>query len=553
MPPISPPPGLARLARFAVDALLYTVFLYVLVEGVLLIRDGATDLPGGALRVAVGGGGLLALCVYSVTRGKLSERERIPEHVLFPGGLVALLLLFALGTPGEGCAAAWLPLEWHLTPRRLALLAQASPLDALAFGVLAMALIGGIGLGRRVLTAAVLLIWLLHDAWLALEPTFRNDLMASLAVLAAPPLLCIELLRRGRALWAARVGVAGLVATVALRQVGGSLPLFSFGQPDWPDGFEEILPTSADGSTLPAPGVADLAVDATRGRIFYADAAGTAVARIDLGGRTPDVLHLTGRPGALDVGGPQDPLLALDLDGSYLLFVRKDPLHTLMRWDISRMPLVTPQDWRRMDSGDVVVAYRETPGLALFSPVHSGPVASLDFRKLGLTRFRGASHSLALSAGGLFGLLGPVGIGDSSLIFRIAMDPLAITDTLVFPEPVRGLAPSEAGRLLAASVFGGRIYEVDETPLSVRRVLQAPLGSVRPAVDPRRRLVYAAGELTGEIWAIRHDDGLAVRRTPIGRRIRCVVFSPGDDRLYLGTNRGILRIEPHRWLAGAEP
>ena len=70
-----------------------------------------------------------------------------------------------------------------------------------------------------------------------------------------------------------------------------------------------------------------------------------------------------------------------------------------------------------------------------------------------------------------------------------------------------------------------------------------PLNVRAMAYDARRDLLLAIAFLPGELWALRYADGVPVARERVGNKSMSLALDPSGDRLYLGSEDGVFRVD----------
>jgi hypothetical protein len=179
---------------------------------------------------------------------------------------------------------------------------------------------------------------------------------------------------------------------------------------------------------------------------------------------------------------------------------------------------------------------------------------SIDFHTTGYTQFTDGAFGLYVDRARnriyvLVGMLGgkfEIGLVELDLTsFTMIRDlRLAAGTTLV---PVRG-----RDTVLLPSYYDDSIYEVSLPQMAlVRRISAAPTITAIEQ-DEKRGVFYATSRTTGELLVIDDARGEVVRRLAVGAKPEALAFDAAADQLFLGSGRGVFRIElPQFWAEAA--
>ena len=98
------------------------------------------------------------------------------------------------------------------------------------------------------------------------------------------------------------------------------------------------------------------------------------------------------------------------------------------------------------------------------------------------------------------------------------------------------------------------IYEVSLPNMAVVRTIHAAPTITAIEQDDKRGLFYATSRTTGELLVIDDARGEVVRSFAVGAKPDALKLDAGADQLFLGSSRGIFRIDLGRfWPAAARP
>lgn len=549
--PRAAPFGWRASAARALDALAFLVATFDAQRRVLLLREGVGQPLGLALGLA------LDFAVIAALAWRAARRRRAPLARIAVEVALLALPLHALGALSQSAPTimgshAWIAQEWAKLPANLALVARvAGPWAALpGLVVLGFAHAAGSRAGR--LAAAAVAGTAITASVHLIGAIGADDRVAAYAALFALPWLAVAVAAlAGRSRWLTRCALVASIAALLLASYAGLLPAgHARAFLDAP-GVRRVYPRAGERADFPLAFLRDFHVDAARGALYTSFGPTSGLVRVGLGDGvatiipTPDdlVRHLAPAP---DGAG----LLALEWVHGELLTLSTEPFAIA-----SRLPLTGPRRYVPMSflvgRDRLAVVFTEEPGLAEVDRASGAVGRTLDFRALGLTRFRsGAWEAVGnVDDGVMFVEIGATDERGGYLLARIDLERFAVTASAPLPDGGLGLlrVPTH-GAVLSAGFFTDRIAELDEHTLAVRRVLAAPLNCRALVYDARRDLILATAFLPGELWAIRWADGAVLRRDRIGNKSLSMALDTARDRLYVGSRDGIFEVDLGRYL-----
>lgn len=545
--------ALAATLTRALDAGVFVAATYDAQRRVLLWREGVGVRPVLALGLVVD---VLALAALAWHAGRRRGRAaRI-------GWLVVELALVVLPIHGLGALSqsapttfgshAWIAQEWAKLPANLALVARvAGPWTALPLcAALAFAHAAGAHAGRLMASAA---------AGAAIVASVRligaigaDDRMVLYAAVFALPWLGVAvagLTRRPR--WLTRAAVIASIAALLLTSYAGVIPAGHARAFLAAPGVRRIYPAEGQRADFPLAFLRDFEVEPARDALYTSFGPTSGLVRLGLADHTaaiiptPDdlVRHLAPAVGSTD-------LFALEWVHGELLTLSTDPFAIARR-----LPLTGPRRYVPMSflvgRDRLAVVFTEEPGLAEIDRATGVVGRTLDFRALGLTRFRsGAWEAVGnVDDGVLFVEIGATDERGGYVLARIDLERFTVAASAPLPDGGLGLlrVPAHAA-VLSAGFFTDRIAELDDRTLAVRRTLRGPLNCRALVYDARRDAILATAFLPGELWAMRWSDGAVLRRDRVGNKSLSMALDPNADRLYVGSRDGVFEVDLARYL-----
>lgn len=560
--PTTPAPASAWLAAawLAVDAPLSVAAIYLAIRAGLLGADGALA-PGAAAAAVAGWVAVLAALGAIAWRTGLTLRH--PREIVLEGGFlgvtIAVPIALAVWGGNEGISWLWLAQEWAKIPANFVLLERLTPWLGWAGAALFAVHVGfaaACGRSRRAGLAAALVpvaIAVTLVVWLS-RITAGARIIVYLIAYVLPWGGAAVGLARGRARLAARAAAIGVTMGGLLVHYLGVLPL---GHADFAShaGVTRIYPRDGEAPAVPLAFLRDFELDAGRNAIYSAYGPTSGILRLDLGSGVLEPIEV-GNGLVRHLRPSPDParLLAIDWVLGGMLRITKEP------FAIEENQIALKGPGRRVPMSFLVgerkayVVYTELPGLAEVDLASGAIERTLSFRDLGLTRFRSGAWEAVGDAGRRFLVveLGAVDAAGRYLLVRIDLDSFAVVATQEVPDG--GLAilwVPERNAIFTAGFFTDRVFEFDATTLAPRRTITGPLNVRAMAYDTRRDLLLAIAFLPGELWALRYADGVAVARERVGNKSMSLAVDAPGDRLYLGSEDGVFRVELDRFLSRA--
>jgi hypothetical protein len=199
--------------------------------------------------------------------------------------------------------------------------------------------------------------------------------------------------------------------------------------------------------------------------------------------------------------------------------------------------------------------YSERPGVAEYSLRPLRLRRFINLRESGLTRFRSGVWKAALDPvrNKLFVELGMTDLRDKFLIARIDLKTFKIDGTAELPEGGLELTTIPGKRrVIATSFFSNKLYEFDMDTMKSTRVLRGPASCRNLVYDKRRELLIGTGFLNGDLRIMDFRTGRTLARANVGNKAASLFLTPGSDSLYLGSARGIFRVDMSRFLESAD-
>ncbi len=559
--PFRPRPcALVAGAWLAIDAPLSVGAIFLAIRAGLLGADGV--LTPGAAAVAVAGwvAVLVALGAIAWRTGLTLRRGR---EVILEGGFLAVTIVVPIGLAvwggNEGISWLWLAQEWAKIPANFVLLERLTPWLAWAGAALFAAHVGfAVSCGRSRLAgvatalvplaiAATLVVWLSRI-------TAGARIIVYLIAYVFPWGAAAIGLARGRPRLAARAAAIGVTMGGLLVHYLGVLPL---GHADFASrpGVTRIYPRAGDVPAVPLAFLRDFELDAGRNAIYSAYGPTSGILRLDLGRGVLEPIEVgNGLVRHLRPSPDPERLLAIDWVLGGMLRITKEPFaieddQIALKGPGRRVPMSFLVGERK-----AYVVYTELPGLAEVDLASGAIERTLSFRDLGLTRFRSGAWAAVgdASRGFLVVEIGAVDSAGRYLLVRIDLDTFTVVATQEVPDGgLAILSVPERDAIFTAGFFTDRVFEFDATTLAPRRTIVGPLNVRAMAYDARRDLLLAIAFLPGELWALRYADGVAVARERVGNKSMSLAVDAPGDRLYLGSEDGVFRVELDPFLAHA--
>ncbi len=552
--------ALVAAAWLAIDAPLSVAAIYLAIRAGLHGADGVLS-PAIASAKLAGWVGVLVALGWAAWRTELTVRR--PREIVLEGGFVAVTIAVPVGLAiwggNEGISWLWLAQEWAKIPANFVLLHRLTPWLGWA-GAALFALHVAFAVGARgsralgyVTTIAPLAIAVTLVVWLS-RITAGARIVVYLIAYVLPWGVTVVGLVRGRARLAARAAAIGVTMGGLLVHYLGVLP---FGHADFAarPGVTKIYPAAGAAPDVPLAFLRDFELDSSRNAIYSAYGPTSGILRLDLATAvlTPIevgnglVRHLRPSP---------DPtrLLALDWVLGTMLRITKDPFAIEDRAIRLKGPGRSVPMSFVVGAESAYVVYTELPGMAEVDLAGGEITRRLSFRDQGLTRYRSGAWEAVGDAAQRFLVveLGAVDAAGHYLLVRVDLDSFTVVAKQEVPDG--GLAilwVPERNAIFTAGFFTDRIFEFDATTLAPRRTLVGPLNVRAMAYDARRDLLLAIAFLPGELWAIRYADEAVLARERVGNKSMSLALDSAGDRLYLGSEDGVFRVDLATFLGAA--
>ena len=536
----------------AVDAPLSVTAIYLAIRAGLLGADGVLS-PGAAALAVMGW--ILVLAALGAIAWRTGLTLRRPREVVLEGGFlgvtIAVPIALAVWGGNEGISWLWLAQEWAKIPANFVLLDRLTPWLAWAGAALFAAHLGfaagcartrWVGFATAVVPVAIavtLVVWLSRI-------TAGARIIVYLIAYVFPWGAAAVGLARGRPRLAARAAAIGVTMGGLLVHYLGVLPL---GHADFAShaGVTKIYPQRGEAPAVPLAFLRDFELDAGRNAIYSAYGPTSGILRLDLGSGVLEPIEV-GNGLVRHLRPSPDParLLAIDWVLGGMLRITKEP------FAIEEQQIALKGPGRRVPMSFLVgehkayVVYTELPGLAEVDLSSGAIERTLSFRNLGLTRFRSGAWEAVGDAdrGFLVVELGAVDAGGRYVLVRIDLATFTVAATQEVPDGgLAILSVPERNAIFTAGFFTDRVFEFDATTLAPRRTIVGPLNVRAMAYDTRRDLLLAIEFLPCELWALRYADGVAVARERVGNKSMSLAVDGPGDRLYLGSEDGVFRVD----------
>ena len=537
--------------RLAADACVFAFTIFKGVEYTLLHAEGVI----GAGSFAAG-----MVLVFAALAGLRWAHARAAGGRFVLGALVewgvCALVFYAMARLStvqiNTQSFAWLPLEWHKLPANHWLLVRLTPWFAM---LLAACVVGGIHLfvRRRRAVLLVLLAALVVLTFHQCRIMAKQGTLGVYLVMYVCPLLAVmaaAAMRRPR--FGARALVLAAAALILLWHYIGWMPVMRIGDFEGAPGVTRIYPRDGQQPEFPLAFFRDFQVDPDQRFLYTAYGPTSGIIRMDL--KTGDVLVLETWDELvrfLTLFPERDELAAIDWMNSDLLTLSMSRMKILKREDMyfKKERLYVPLH-PIAHAGRLYVTYTERPGLAEFSLRPLRLRRSLNLRRAGFTKFRSGAWKAALDPRGgyLFSEVGMVDTSDTFRLVRVNLETFKADAAAVMPEGgLELLALPQKRRIIATSFFSDRLYEFDMDTMKRTRVIRGPLSCRNLVYDARRDRLIGTGFLNGELRIMDYASGRTLHRTRVGNKAASLYLAPGGDMLYLGSARGVFRVDLNKY------
>jgi hypothetical protein len=254
-------------------------------------------------------------------------------------------------------------------------------------------------------------------------------------------------------------------------------------------------------------------------------------------------------------------------DGRYLWatdwtlgdFIAVDPerMQSHCAVDVFRSGLATP--WNFVVAGDKVYVSNVSPPIVAELSVQMDGNAcrvsvdrQIDFHATGYTRFTDGAFGLYVdqARNRLYVVVAmldgryEVGLVEIDLSSFSVVRDLRLRAGGMVLVPVHGRET-----LLIPSYYGDLIFEVSLPQMAVVRTIRATSTITEIAQDEKRGLFYASSRTSGELLVIDDRRGEVISTFAVGAKPEAMRFDATTDQLFLGSARGIFRIDLARFWA----
>lgn len=534
------------------DACVFGLALYKGIEYTLLYADSVISAARLALWLA------LVFAVIAALRVRWTQRF---GGRLFPALIVEIaacgtfmLMLFRLsGIQRKTQSFTWLAIEWHKLLDNHWLLVRITPWFAV---VLAAVAVGGIWLvaaKRRawLLIALTALIALTMHQCLIMAKKGTLGVYIVMYVMPLAAAAVAGVFRQQRA--AARAIVLGAASLILLWHYIGWVPVSFDTRFNRMPGVEKIYPRQGRAPEFPLGFFRDFQVDDGQRYLFTAYGPTSGMIRLDLKTGSLKIIKTTDElVRYIDLVPERREFFALDWMSQDMLTLSMDTMKILRRENVcfEKEQMYVPVFF--IEHGDHMYAtYSERPGAAEYALRPLRLRRSINFRKTGLMRFRSGVWKAALDPvrNKLFVELGMTDLRDKFLIVRIDLKRFIVDGIAELPEGGLELTTIPGKRrVIATSFFSNKLYEFDMDTMKPTRVLRGPISCRNLVYDKRRELLIGTGFLNGDLRIMDFRTGKTLKRANVGNKAASLFLTPADDTLYLGSSRGIFRVDMDRFV-----
>jgi hypothetical protein len=465
--------------------------------------------------------------------------------------LPAVLFFTLAGVASKGSHYVWLPVEIYKIPLNFVLLFQVSPGMTLFFALAALAIIYSVLKGFPYLVVLPVLLAVIAIDLLQLPKiTNKAQMIVYVIPFALPAFISLAAyLWRYNEYGSRFLFMTGCVSLLFWHYTG-ILPLDR--RQDFNEAQVKILyPRAGEKSTFPLAFLRDFEVDTTSNFLFTAYGPTSGMVRLNLADGTIRIIDTgEGMVRYLGLLPGNGRLLAVDYIKTDFLLVDQDPFRIATRTNVY-FPDYYVIFGLCLGADRIYAIYTDMPGVVEFDPVTFQPLRRLLlYPEYAPLRSSGLVAALDKESGYLFVEVGQVDLKMNFRIIRINLNTFQVDGSVLVPDGGLDMVYlSEKKSVLQMSFFTDHIQEIDAQAMQIRRVLHGPLGSRGLVYDAKRDLFYATSFLKGELWVMRYSDGQALKKIRIGNKSSSLALDAVNDRLHVGSTRGILQIDLPAFLA----
>jgi len=103
---------------------------------------------------------------------------------------------------------------------------------------------------------------------------------------------------------------------------------------------------------------------------------------------------------------------------------------------------------------------------------------------------------------------------------------------------------SVRGEILISMPLAGKIYVYDSSTFERKRALSVELGVREIGLDPRRRILYIAGYVSGYLYCYDIEKQSMTGKVYVGSQIRHLSYCEDMDRILIASKAGFMEIDP---------
>jgi hypothetical protein len=264
--------------------------------------------------------------------------------------------------------------------------------------------------------------------------------------------------------------------------------------------------------------------------------------------------------------GPGDNLFwATNWENSAFMVIDPETLSLKCSVDLFRFELATPFNF--IVEGDSFFISNVTyPILAeLKAAAGEGYCSislekSINFQSEGYTKFTDGVYGIHLDRANdrIYALVGMLKGEYSIGLVEIELSTFKILRDVKLPSGMTIIPVEGRDTVLLPAYYSDKVYEVSLSKMELLRTIDAESNLLEMAHDKKRGLFYGISRASGQLVVINDADGKVVRKLYVGAKPAPFWFDKQADKLFIGSSRGILKInlvqfidrwqEPEGWL-----
>lgn len=543
------------------DGFLFLAVFYVSVWAALLFHEGLFSHKQTCLYQLVCVIALLA--VHGVT-GRVSGRSKMAAFLWFALDIALLFAFQRLFTwfssrpPEKGDVSSFLPTEWHRMGSVYLALIKVSPALYICYLLTGLFVIYAALHGKGKISVKSMMVFLVVVILFFFR--FRGPFPErGFNVVFAPVLVGILLTFTGFIFGFQKLMVRSFLITLLCGWIllfyMGRVPVFKTGEDILRlPGAQQVYPLPGQRSQITLAYLREIYVEPEDNTLFAAFGPTSGFLKVDLEQlKNPRILNYPSVVRHM-VSSSQTPYLyALDWLGADMVLVNKKRFSIAKK--INLFDKLTLLAWSfQMHQNHAYVISSDLPGVTEYALPDFVKKEQISFLKHGVTLFKEGALESALDTqkNKLFVEVGMVDLKGRYAVVRLDARTLTIEEKLILPEGGLSLLwIPESRSLLVASFFSRKIYEMRGDGLKIKRILDGPWICRNMIYDPKRKLLFASGYGSGDLWVIHYPSGEKLARFWVGQKVSALFYSQAQDSLYIGSSRGILQIKLQEFLQAA--